>query len=324
MTGVLRRSAGRLVSAVEACVAPVQTLSLPGDARRGSATHSVSSSSPRETSIGRFYKHVGVRPEDQGQGYHVTLDSRVLRTPAQKPLMVPSEALAHAIAAEWECQVSGLLRAPTSSHTRTRLQRSRRLVPHDTSPLPLAPLPLPLQQVQRVQPHTMPLMTLAATAIDAPRGRAVVVDTLIHYLHTDSLLCREAPGRLAVLQAETYEPILGWARARLGAALRPSDSIFGAALPDADLAAAQAYLESLDRWHLTALEHLAACCRSVLLACAVVEGEVGVPDALAVARLEESAQIAQWGLVEGGHDIDIADLRVRVAAPSVFLRLLRV
>ncbi|KAL6776297.1 ATP12 [Auxenochlorella protothecoides x Auxenochlorella symbiontica] len=282
MTGVLRRSAGRLVSAVEACVAPVQTLSLPGDARRGSATHSVSSSSPRETSIGRFYKHVGVRPEDQGQGYHVTLDSRVLRTPAQKPLMVPSEALAHAIAAEWECQV------------------------------------------QRVQPHTMPLMTLAATAIDAPRGRAVVVDTLIHYLHTDSLLCREAPGRLAVLQAETYEPILGWARARLGAALRPSDSIFGAALPDADLAAAQAYLESLDRWHLTALEHLAACCRSVLLACAVVEGEVGVPDALAVARLEESAQIAQWGLVEGGHDIDIADLRVRVAAPSVFLRLLRV
>ncbi|KFM26182.1 ATP synthase mitochondrial F1 complex assembly factor 2 [Auxenochlorella protothecoides] len=282
MTGVLRRSAGRLVSAVEACVAPVQTLSLPGDARRGSATHSVSSSSPRETSIGRFYKHVGVRPEDQGQGYHVTLDSRVLRTPAQKPLTVPSEALAHAIAAEWECQV------------------------------------------QRVQPHTMPLMTLAATAIDAPRGRAVVVDTLIHYLHTDSLLCREAPGRLAVLQAETYEPILGWARARLGAALRPSDSIFGAALPDADLAAAQAYLESLDRWHLTALEHLAACCRSVLLACAVVEGEVGVPDALAVARLEESAQIAQWGLVEGGHDIDIADLRVRVAAPSVFLRLLRV
>ncbi|KAL6777207.1 ATP12 [Auxenochlorella protothecoides x Auxenochlorella symbiontica] len=282
MTGVLRRSAGRLVSAVEAVVAPVQTLSLPGDARRGSATHSVSSSSPRETSIGRFYKHVGVRPEDQGQGYHVTLDSRVLRTPAQKPLTVPSEALAHAIAAEWECQV------------------------------------------QRVQPHTMPLMTLAATAIDAPRGRAVVVDTLIHYLHTDSLLCREAPGRLAVLQAETYEPILGWARARLGAALRPSDSIFGAGLPDADLAAAQAYLESLDRWHLTALEHLAACCRSVLLACAVVEGEVGVPDALAVARLEESAQIAQWGLVEGGHDIDIADLRVRVAAPSVFLRLLRV
>jgi hypothetical protein len=33
-------------------------------------------------------------------------------------------------------------------------------------------------------------------------------------------------------------------------------------------------------------------------------------------------QIEEWGLVEGGHDIDIADVRCRVAAASVFLRLL--
>ena len=33
-------------------------------------------------------------------------------------------------------------------------------------------------------------------------------------------------------------------------------------------------------------------------------------------------QVEEWGFVEGGHDIDIADLHVRLAAPSVFLRLL--
>lgn len=33
------------------------------------------------------------------------LDHRVLRTPARHPLIVPSRALAMAIAAEWEWQV---------------------------------------------------------------------------------------------------------------------------------------------------------------------------------------------------------------------------
>lgn len=33
-------------------------------------------------------------------------------------------------------------------------------------------------------------------------------------------------------------------------------------------------------------------------------------------------QMDEWGLVEGGHDLDIADTQVRIAAPSIFLRLL--
>lgn len=47
--------------------------------------------------------------KDPLQGFHVTLDSRILKTPAKKSLNVPTEALAQAIAAEWECQVSGSL-----------------------------------------------------------------------------------------------------------------------------------------------------------------------------------------------------------------------
>ena len=30
-------------------------------------------------------------------------------------------------------------------------------------------------------------------------------------------------------------------------------------------------------------------------------------------------QVDKWGLVEGGHDIDIADLRVQIASVAVFL-----
>lgn len=54
-----------------------------------------------------------------------------------------------------------------------------------------------------------------------------------------------------------------------------------------------------------------------------MQGRLGVQEAIAAARLEESYQIGEWGLVEGGHDIDIADAQVRVAAPSLFIRLLQ-
>ena len=38
-------------------------------------------------------------------GFQVLLDHRVLKTPARRPLVVPTRALALAIAAEWEWQV---------------------------------------------------------------------------------------------------------------------------------------------------------------------------------------------------------------------------
>ena len=45
--------------------------------------------------------------------------------------------------------------------------------------------------------------------------------------------------------------------------------------------------------------------------------------ALEAARVEEEFQIEGWGLVEGGHDLDQANARVRLAAPSLFLRMLQ-
>jgi ATP synthase mitochondrial F1 complex assembly factor 2 len=53
----------------------------------------------------------------------------------------------------------------------------------------------------------------------------------------------------------------------------------------------------------------------------VVQGRLSVAETLAAARLEEELQIQQWGLVEGGHDIDIADAAARVSAAALFSRL---
>ncbi len=85
----------------------------------------------------------------------------------------------------------------------------------------------------------------------------------------------------------------------------------------------QRYLEHLDSWHLTAVESLSAACKSVMMGVAIAEGQLEVREAIRALRLEEDTQMAKWGLVEGGHDIDIADINVRIAAPVVFLKLLK-
>lgn len=133
------------------------------------------------------------------------LDHRVLRTPARHPLIVPSRALAMAIAAEWEWQVrwcpsQGSLVEPwvrlgSSRQGPLGMQLGQRApctpVPGElwgssgpcraTSLLPaVAPTvsPSPLQ-VQRIQPFTMPLMSLAATALDQPKPREDVIATML-------------------------------------------------------------------------------------------------------------------------------------------------
>lgn len=50
----------------------------------------------------RFYKTASVREADGA--FQVLLDDRLVRTPARKPLALPSRALAQAVAAEWDAQ----------------------------------------------------------------------------------------------------------------------------------------------------------------------------------------------------------------------------
>lgn len=53
------------------------------------------------------------------------------------------------------------------------------------------------------------------------------------------------------------------------------------------------------------------------------QGRLSVAGALEAARVEEDHQIMNWGLVEGGHDVDIADAAARVSAAALFARFVR-
>jgi len=87
----------------------------------------------------RVYKKTAARPADGGWG--VALDGRSMRTPAKHELVVPSIALADAIAAEWDAQQDDirpatmpLTRLAATAIDRTRAQRT--LVVADTANMP--------------------------------------------------------------------------------------------------------------------------------------------------------------------------------------------
>lgn len=219
---------------------------------------------------------------DLQESYGITLDGRILKTPAKKELRLPSQALAIAIAAEWECQRG------------------------------------------RIDTELMPLMSIAATALDQPQHRSVVIQTMLSFLPSDPAVCRLEPdGNLSVKQSNAFDPILSWVQSSIGAKLEPTHSIFGAKISEEDLATFREYLETFDQWELASAEQLAASCKSLCLAIAAVRGNFSIKQVLETARVEEDHQIEEWGLVEGGHDLDLADMKVRVAAPIVFLNLLK-
>lgn len=78
----------------------------------------------------------------------------------------------------------------------------------------------------------------------------------------------------------------------------------------------------LDRWQLTAIEQLTTSSKSIVLAAAALQQRLTVEEAIAAARLEEDFQLEDWGMVEAGHDLDIADTKTRIGAPIVFYKLL--
>jgi ATP synthase F1 complex assembly factor 2 len=220
----------------------------------------------------------------QPDGTHaVLLDGRPIRTPARRPLLLPSHLLAAAVAAEWAAQ-------PPS----------------------------------RVRPFTMPLMSLAAMALDQPKPAGAVVDGLLRYLDTDSAAVRAPAGAgpLADAQAAAFDPVLAWAEGRFGTPFATSAAITGAPQPPTASAAVRAHLASLSPWRLAPVAALAGAAKSVLVAVAVEGGGLSAGEALALARLEERLQSEEWGVVEGGHDVDEAASAVAVLGPAAFLRLL--
>lgn len=202
----------------------------------------------------RFWTEVHVA-ETPG-GFGVRLDARILRTPAKAELVVPTRALAEAIAAEWRA-VEGEIRPEALPFTRAANVA-----------------------VDRIAADPGPLVAHLASYGET--------DLLCYRA--------EAPVGLRARQAAAWDPALAWAARDLGAPLAVTEGVAHRAQDPASLAALHAAVGAHDAFALTALSELVTLSGSLVLGLAVARGALGAPEAWAAARLDETWQEEQWGV----------------------------
>jgi chaperone required for assembly of F1-ATPase len=229
----------------------------------------------------RFYKDTAVDAGDGG--FRVLLDGKPMRTPAKAVLVVPSEALAEAIAAEW----AG--------------------VPEKTE----------------INAALLPLTRLAATGLDrVPGQRARVVDDTAKYAASDMLCYRATtPVSLVRQQIETWQPLLDWAAERYGARLAVATGSTFVTQPHPALAALRNAVAVHGDLALSALYNLTHIAGSVVIGLAISERRLPPDKAFLAAELDELYQVERWGtdpIVTARHD----GIRRDIDAGARFLALL--
>lgn len=253
---------------------------------RALATAEVAPAGGRQTDLSglgpkRFYKDVDVSLDPSTNAYCVTIDGRKLRTPQRSVLSAPTEPLATAVAAEWDAQGD------------------------------------------RIRPSSMPLTTLVSTAHDiVPEYRGTIVPSVLNYLSTDALCIRPSlPQSLVEAQSKVLDPIATHLKEARGLELIVSIGGLTAKQPESVVEHVQHSVWAMDDFSLAAMNSATATCKSVAIAMALADGAITAEQAVQAARSEEAWQESVWGTVEGGHDLDAADIHVRLAAADLIFRL---
>lgn len=203
----------------------------------------------------RFWTMATTRPAEAGPGFEVLLDERVLHTPAKRALILPTQALADAVAAEWQAQ--GELIVP------------------QTMPLTRAAN----SAVEKVAPQFD-----AVAFMIAEYGGT----DLLSYRAAE-------PAILVARQDADWTPMLDWAARALDAPLRVTQGVIPVAQDPRVLARLHARVAGLDLWGLTALHDLVTIPGSLILGLAVIEGRIDADTAHRLARLDEAFQAERWG-----------------------------
>jgi chaperone required for assembly of F1-ATPase len=201
----------------------------------------------------RFYKQAGVVPVAAGHG--VTLDGRLVKTPGKRDLVVPSPALAAAMAAEWKAQQGEIRR--------------------ETMPL------------TRLAGTTIDRNSTERAAIVRQVADYAGTD-LVCYRATH-------PPALAARQQMVWQPLIDWATERYAAPLVVTNGVIPTGQPAASLAAFADAVAAHDDFSLTALHAATTACGSLVIALALLEERLDAGDAFAASQLDESFQIESWG-----------------------------
>jgi chaperone required for assembly of F1-ATPase len=222
----------------------------------------------------RFYEGVDVVATDGG--FTVRLDGRVVKTPARRPLLVPAEAVADAMASEWREQAERI----------------------DPATMPMTRL------VNTVIDGIAD--TAAETRLDLERY--VETDLLFYRVG--------GPERLAARQRAIWDPILGGAEASLGRRFVLAEGVMHVAQPPPSIEAFRERMDAVDDpFAIAALHQITTLTGSAIIALEILEGRLDADAAWAAAHLDEDWNIELWGAddeARARRDARFADMRTAV------------
>ncbi|MBI2253350.1 MAG: ATPase [Proteobacteria bacterium] len=226
----------------------------------------------QNTAPRRFYKTV-TAVEGAG-GWNVTLDGKVLRSPAKKDFNLPTKELAEAIVVEWDSQ---------TEHVR--------------------PLAMPLMQ----------LASTAIDRVGADRARIIAElvgyagTDLVCYRAAE-------PPSLVEREAQAWDPLLAWLRRRYDVSLVSTSGIVAVAQPPVAMEALSKVMNGHDDFALAALATLIQTAGSLVIGLAVAEGEITAEQGAHAAQLDELYQTERWGEDKDAVERRVAQLAEMVAA----------
>ena len=204
----------------------------------------------------RFWKAVQTVQADGGWG--VELDGRPLRTPARVPLVVPTEKLAHAVAAEWDT------------------------VEGDIDPRAMPLTGLANAAVDRVVADKKQFADGIARYAEADLAcyRA------------------EGPSGLIQRQGELWDELLAWGRRRFDVDFRTTSGLLHVDQPPATVERLAHAVSALDAFRLAGLSPLVTIGGSLLAALGTLEEAFTPEQAWAAVSLDDRWQLEQWGADE--------------------------
>lgn len=201
----------------------------------------------------RFYKQAAARA-DAG-GHVVTLDDRPMKTPARRALVLPTPALAQAVAAEWQGQGETV---DQDSLALTRIACTA------------------LDRVADCRAEVVEHMVrVGATDMTCYRVAE--------------------PAELVARQAAAWDPLLDWLAGYCGARLVRTDAIEPVAQSRAALARLREAVDAPEAMMLSALAGAVATTDSLVIGLALREGRLDAAAAFEASQVEESFQIERWG-----------------------------
>ncbi|MCX2722412.1 ATP12 family chaperone protein [Roseibium salinum] len=201
----------------------------------------------------RFYKEAAHR-ETEG-GYAIHLDGRPVKTPGKQTLLLPSDRLGAAVAAEWAAQEKEI-----------------------------NPARMPLT---RIANSALDAVSVRFDEVADDIVRFAGNDALCYRA--------DDPESLIDTQCRLWDPVVDWAGMLLGGRFVLIEGIIHAPQPDALLAAYRARISGETPLRLAALHTITSLTGSALLALALRESHLDADSVWKAAHVEEDFNIERWG-----------------------------